>query len=356
MDTTISTKYTFTSCIVKKCRKRKNLDDEGYCPVHSKDGTPTVEDTDKDSVISDNVDCKKCSSVVLDTDKALDCDLCRKYFHANCTTIPEAIFLHLTDANIQPIGLRWYCGDCINTVESMKPPVESMKPSPGDNNKSSNSIPLENNAETTKTETENASPPKAAICKNYRRGTCKHGASGKNLISGSPCHYRHPRKCPKFIKFGRNGTNGCDKERCELFHPILCRNSVRNSECLNKSCTYTHLKGTARKRSPVSQPVTADNQISYAACASTSANLTSSFRQKPSEISNPQQRENHTYVAPNTQENTMFSIVSALRDIQENQLKLQQEFLRYKNQNFFQSHGRVPMTEMSNPGYGQVSR
>ena len=66
-------------------------------------------------------------------------------------------------------------------------------------------------------------------------------------------------------------------------------------------------------------------------------------------------RENHTYVAPNTQENTMFSIVSVLRDIQENQLKLQQEFLRYKNQKFFQPHGRVPITGMSNPGYGQVS-
>ena len=230
-----------------------------------------------------------------------------------------------------------------------------MKPPPCDNNKSSNAIPEVNDAETTKTKTENASPPKAAICKNYRKGTCKHGASGKNLVGDSPCHYRHPRKCPKFIKFGRNGTNGCDKERCELFHPILCRNSVQNSECLNKSCTFTHLKGTARKRSPVSQPVTADNRISYAALASTSANPTSSFRQKTPEISNPQQRENHTYVAPNTQENTMFSIVSVLRDIQENQLKLQQEFLRYKNQNFFQPHGRVPITGMSNPGYGQVS-
>ena len=340
------------SCSVKKCRKYKNLDDDGYCPLHSKVDIPAEQKSDQNSAITDNVDCCKCSSVVLDTDTALDCDLCRKFFHAKCINLPETILQYLTDANIQPIGLRWFCTDCISTVESIKPP-------PCNNDSSLTSRDDGESAETSETKTvkkSNASSPQTAICKNYRRGTCKHGASGKNLINGSPCHYRHPRKCPKFIKFGRNRTNGCDKERCELFHPILCRNSVRNSECLNKSCTYTHLRGTARKRPPFSQPETTDNRKNYAVTAASpvSFNPGSNFRQKPVEFSYPQQRDNHTYIVPNVQEDTMSSILRAIKELQENQLKMQQEFLRYKNPNFLQPLGRAPMTEMPIPGQARL--
>ena len=35
---------------------------------------------------------------------------------------------------------------------------------------------------------------------------------------------------------------------CRYFHPILCKSSVGERECLKDACTYIHLKGTRRTK------------------------------------------------------------------------------------------------------------
>ena len=86
------------------------------------------------------------------------------------------------------------------------------------------------------------------VCPHYKRGKCRHGASGKLLIDGKECPFIHPRKCLKYCRYGSDITNGCVGP-CEYFHPYLCKNSVNSKECLIQNCTFAHLAGTKRTNS-----------------------------------------------------------------------------------------------------------
>ena len=80
------------------------------------------------------------------------------------------------------------------------------------------------------------------VCKYYKKGRCKHGLKGKN------CNFSHPKACPKLMKFGNKGPNGCKQGvNCPDFHPRMCASSLRYGECFVDSCTFTHIKGTKRK-------------------------------------------------------------------------------------------------------------
>ena len=80
------------------------------------------------------------------------------------------------------------------------------------------------------------------VCKYYKKGRCKHGLKGRN------CNFLHPKACPKLMKFGNKGPNGCKQGvNCPNFHPRMCATSLRYGECLVDSCTFTHIKGTKRK-------------------------------------------------------------------------------------------------------------
>ena len=80
------------------------------------------------------------------------------------------------------------------------------------------------------------------VCNHYKRGTCRHGASGKKLVNNTKCPFMHPKKCSNYCKFGQGGCN----VNCGLLHPILCENSVRFKKCFQGNCTFTHLLGTMR--------------------------------------------------------------------------------------------------------------
>ena len=78
-------------------------------------------------------------------------------------------------------------------------------------------------------------------CKFFQKGTCRHGISGKD------CKFTHPKMCRKFTKHGTRQPHGCNKgKRCEQFHPAMCINSLRKSECYNEHCSFLHIKGTIR--------------------------------------------------------------------------------------------------------------
>ena len=80
-------------------------------------------------------------------------------------------------------------------------------------------------------------PRSTPICRYYRIGKCNKGEN---------CEFRHPEKCIKYCRNGRDGCGGGFRE-CQLLHPVLCRNSLRSRECFDMNCTLAHLKGTIRK-------------------------------------------------------------------------------------------------------------
>ena len=83
------------------------------------------------------------------------------------------------------------------------------------------------------------------VCQFYKRGSCRHGSSGKRRVDGVFCKYSHPKKCKQFCSFGSNDILGCTSP-CGLMHPFLCNASVKYGECRNPRCTNQHLKGTVR--------------------------------------------------------------------------------------------------------------
>ena len=88
---------------------------------------------------------------------------------------------------------------------------------------------------------------KQKVCYLYRKGVCPHGLRGKKLIDGKVCQFPHPRACWKYTAYGGRDKCGCHPgSGCIFFHPILCRHSVKDRNCVNEGCTFVHLKGTKR--------------------------------------------------------------------------------------------------------------
>ena len=94
------------------------------------------------------------------------------------------------------------------------------------------------------------------VCSHYNKGSCRHGASGKQIFNGRECMFPHPKKCLKYCRFGADRYKGCVGP-CDYFHPVLCKSSMNYKECLNINCTLAHLVGTRRKNT-----VYRDNQNS----------------------------------------------------------------------------------------------
>lgn len=91
-----------------------------------------------------------------------------------------------------------------------------------------------------------SNPSKDSVCPKYKRNNCPHGRSGTKKVEGQMCEYKHPPLCQPFCKYG-NKEGGCKKGTgCEFYHPKHCKFSVKNGECSNRDCTYTHLVGTIR--------------------------------------------------------------------------------------------------------------
>ena len=90
---------------------------------------------------------------------------------------------------------------------------------------------------------------KPNVCRNFLKGDCRHGMSGK---SNGTCKFAHPKMCNKLLKHGTKEGLGCNKgKNCENFHPKMCAMSLAKGECFNKSCKLKHVKGTRRvKRGP----------------------------------------------------------------------------------------------------------
>ena len=97
------------------------------------------------------------------------------------------------------------------------------------------------------------------VCDKLMYGICPHGITGKTVVNGKACEFRHPKICKKYTKNGPHGRYGCNGFNCTLFHPMLCAESVRDRKCSKADCKLYHLKWTERNfkkatRKPGSQP------------------------------------------------------------------------------------------------------
>ena len=204
------------TCCVQQCRKRANLDSDGYCPDHARSST-------EDIVIN----CGKCNLAVSDdiSAKALQCDSeqCKVWFHLSCTNISIELYNLMNESGKnEDDGLRWLCPNCrVKSVSLNKEASSKTNP----------------------------------ICSKLKQGKCPHGITGKRLYQGKMCEYLHPKFCKKFTRHGSGGRLGCKKSHseCLFYHPTLCRNSIKYRKCLNLNCTFTHLKGTVRREYASSQ-------------------------------------------------------------------------------------------------------
>ena len=81
------------------------------------------------------------------------------------------------------------------------------------------------------------------VCPHYRKGTCRHGATGRG------CPHEHPRPCKKLLQHGNKAPNGCTLGRanCENFHPKMCHTSLTKGFCYDTNCQMRHVTGTKRE-------------------------------------------------------------------------------------------------------------
>ena len=163
-------------------------------------------------------------------------------------------------------GSVWVCFGCYKQFDVLAPtkekkskkeesaaPLEAIPEELQPNQGIENSTPGESstNNEVPRNERGDASE----TCGLYMKNSCPHGISGKRKVDGQVCNKDHPKGCLKYLRSGKRGCNKANKNnKCQLFHPVLCRYSVRDRRCTNLQCTFVHLSRT--KRWPASNDYT----------------------------------------------------------------------------------------------------
>ena len=102
---------TRTTCKISKCRKWKNLNDNGVCPDHT-----SANHTDEQEICK----CNTCSLVVNDNDLAINCELCNEWCHISCSTIGQTLYeLIDPEEGDPPVGFQWFCDTCLPNIDNL---------------------------------------------------------------------------------------------------------------------------------------------------------------------------------------------------------------------------------------------
>ena len=83
---------------------------------------------------------------------------------------------------------------------------------------------------------------KRGICRYYKTGSCKYGQKGDG------CNFLHPRKCFKYMRFGKDVQKGCRDNQCSFLHPPLCRLVEAGKICTREKCRYYHRSASKVKQ------------------------------------------------------------------------------------------------------------
>lgn len=95
-------------------------------------------------------------------------------------------------------------------------------------------------------------PKKKAMCRFFKKGSCKHGSDGK---TNGECKFDHPNVCEKYTNYGKFSRYGCNDQECDKVHPKICYKGVNTGACYDKYCKYFHGSCIKRKRDkPLENP------------------------------------------------------------------------------------------------------
>ena len=216
-------------CKTSTCRNWGKLNKDQYCPKC----------TSEEEQIADDCNCIICKEDIQGSDeKVIGCDLCENWYHSTCVGLPDELIKLINSTNNSTevpstnklLGyLAWICPACTDKAPRNVTLFENScelvkKPEVVDKGCSAHTNPIN-----------------VPICKEYRYGKCQDGDN---------CEFSHPAKCLEYCRYGREGCSG-GFSKCKLLHPVLCRGSLRNNQCLDQGCTLAHLKGTIRKEKSI---------------------------------------------------------------------------------------------------------
>ena len=86
------------------------------------------------------------------------------------------------------------------------------------------------------------------ICQKFLNWNCPHGISGKKVVNGKCCPFKHPRLCNQYRVSGFTGKKGCQKgKNCSFFHPDICKGALERGSCVKKDCSKFHPLSCRRK-------------------------------------------------------------------------------------------------------------
>ena len=200
----------------------------------------------------------------------LRCFLCFQGCH-DCELFAEPT----VDPSKYPPGIVWLCSTC-HTINNPIKPAKSkasraasrdqsrpQTPVRDDNSQVSldknelltrlNKLKVEQvDSENSSSHTNKQSVQFNDVCELFQLGKCPHGVSGKKSAKGKPsCSKSHPKRCTKFIKYGKKNRYGCRRgDKCKFFHPQHCPTSLSQKSCYSEECTLVHLAGTRRRKPP----------------------------------------------------------------------------------------------------------
>lgn len=227
--------------------------------------------------------CDECDTTYrneVSDEPLIVCRLCMQGCH-NCDGMKEKTnaMKDLIDKNLLPPGGAWLCHACLEKNDLSLLPQKSQKAPTSSADPSAPTLEVIEEETTVEKEGERESPRRGRsdpssqqpqtdencdhmenICRDYVARKCPHGLTGKRVIDGKKCQFNHPPRCRRYCGFGEDKKLGCRRgKECKYYHPRLCRQSEISRSCMNRDCSFVHLKRTKRLPKLSNKPVMPTN-------------------------------------------------------------------------------------------------
>ena len=167
-----------------------------------------------------------------------------------------------------PSGFVWLCNTCYSAVDPIEPRKSRSRHTSGSEDKTGeisadvsgvispgssgdvlsstqkpqqHSVSFPGMSESIDDTDSDFLPDSLRICQKFLNWDCPHGISGKKVVSGKCCPFKHPRVCNQYRVSGFTGKKGCQKgKNCAFFHPDICKGALERGSCVKKDCSKFH--------------------------------------------------------------------------------------------------------------------
>ena len=68
--------------------------------------------------------CGSCNNLVAETDRGIECEFCKFWFHSSCQGVPKRLYDVISEGNP---NLHWYCRTCNDVADDMLGVLKSVK-------------------------------------------------------------------------------------------------------------------------------------------------------------------------------------------------------------------------------------